>query len=79
MALNVSQTVSEITAALDALNRDTGTEAQRWTAVINVLYTRIKADLVVTGDVTASGSDPQGGTQNVSGTSVAGGGSGSIA
>lgn len=92
MALNVTQTVTDIMAQLDAQPRDTATEQDRWTAVITALYTRIKADLVITTQiasgqpVAASGVDPQGGTVASTGTNSApwtgianGTGSGSIA
>lgn len=74
MALNVSSTVADIVAALDAQDRNTMTETQRWTAVITALYTRIKADMVVTSKIasgqpiTATGTDPQGGTVSSTGS-----------
>lgn len=74
MALNVSTTVSDIVAALNAQNRNTATESECWTAVITALYNRIKADMVVTTKIAsgqtiaATGADPQGGTVTSTGT-----------
>lgn len=81
MALNVNTTVTDITTALDAIDRDSGTEAQRWTAVVNALYTRIKADLQIVAvvksgiSVTTTGGN---GTTNGTGEADAGSGTGSI-
>lgn len=81
MALNTTNTVNDIETALNAINKDTGTQNQYWTAVITALYTRIKADLqivavVKTGiSVTTTGGS---GSTNGVGEADAGSGTGSI-
>lgn len=63
MALNATQTATEIVAALDALAPE-ATAQERWQAVIDALYTRIKADMVVSSTVnvtSVSGVTPGGG------------------
>jgi hypothetical protein len=53
MALNKTQTATEVVAALNGLPID-ATSQQRWEAAIEVIYTRIKADMIVASQV-ASG------------------------
>lgn len=53
MALNVTTTVSDIVAGLNAQDRNTATETDRWTAVITALYNRIKADMEITTQIAA--------------------------
>lgn len=52
MALNAAQTATEIVAAQEALPPE-ATAQDRMEAMINALYTRIKADIVITSEVAA--------------------------
>lgn len=69
MALSVSAAVSAIQAEMDAL-APTATESDRMTALVDALFTHIKANLVVNSSVIATGVDPQGGSVSSTGTAT---------
>lgn len=61
MPLDKTATTSEIVSAMNALP-PTATAAQRWDAMIGVLYTRIKADILIESIVAAGIPTPAGPT-----------------
>jgi hypothetical protein len=79
MALNAAQTAQEMVAAENALPID-APAIDRLTALVNVLYTRIKADIVITSQVasgitvaiptTSSAGNPSTGATSAPGTAT---------